>query len=62
MNKGNNRYTVVFSILVQILIKDSASVYLYLSPTECIDCSLMRVLKSLGHKDFTIITGNAFFK
>ena len=32
----------------------------YLCPTQCIDCSLMRVLKSLGHKDFTIITGNAF--
>ena len=32
----------------------------YLCPTKCNDCSLLRVLMSLGHKDFTIITGNEF--
>ena len=30
----------------------------YLGPTQCIDCSLMRVLMRHGHKDFTFITGN----
>ena len=50
--------------LVQILIKTSAfclnqTLNVYLCPTQCIDSSLMRVLMSLGHKDFTVITWNA---
>ena len=75
INKENSRYTVVFSIcrlvtksrnLVQILIKDAAfclnqTKNVYLCPTQCIDSSSVRVLMSLGHNDFAIIAGNAFF-
>ena len=48
--------------LVQILIKDSAfclfqTLTVYLSPTQCIDRSLMHVLKSLGHKNIQLLLG-----
>ena len=76
INKGKSRYTVWSFLfcrlvtmsrnLVQILIKISVfclnqTQNVYLCPTRCINCSLMRVLMRLGHKDFTIITGNVFF-
>ena len=48
--------------LVQILIKTSVfclnqTLNVCLCPTQCIDCSLMRVLKSLGHKDLQLLLG-----
>ena len=52
--------------LVNNLIRDlafglSQTWNVYLFPTQCIDCSLMRVLMNLDLKDFVIITENAFF-
>ena len=38
--------------LVQILIK---TLNVYLCPTQCIVCSLMLVLESLGHKDLQLL-------
>ena len=48
--------------LVQILIKDSGfcliqTLNVYFCPAQCIDCSLMHVLKSLGHKNFQLLLG-----
>ena len=48
--------------MVQILIKDSAfcviqTLNAYCCPTQCIDCSLMHVLKSLGHKNLQLLLG-----
>ena len=45
--------------LVEILIKTSAfclnqTLNVYLCPTRHIDCSLMRILKSFGHKDLIL--------
>ena len=62
INKKNSRYTVVFSILqsvttsrnlVQIFNQgfsflSESNLNVYLCPTQCIDCSLMRVLMSPG--------------
>ena len=70
INKENSRCTAVFSIfpfgnhvknLVKILIKNPAFCLkqTYLWPIQCIDSSLMSVTTSFGHKDFTIIPGNA---
>ena len=77
IKKENSRYTVVFSILpfgnhvkkfgsnfnqaFSFLSKSVKLKNIYLCPTQCIDCSLTRVLLSLGQKNFTIIAGNAFF-
>ena len=48
--------------LVEILIKDSAFCLIqtsnvYFCLTHCIDCSLMHVLKSLGHKNLQLLLG-----
>ena len=48
--------------LVQILIKDSAfcvnqTLNVYLGPTQHTDCSLMRVLISLGRKNLQLLLG-----
>ena len=48
--------------LVQILSKDSAfclnqTENFYLCPTQRADCSLMRVLINLGHKNLQLLLG-----
>ena len=48
--------------LVEILIKNSAFCLnqiekSYLCPAQCIDCSLMRVFMSLGHKNLILLLG-----
>ena len=65
----NSRDTLVVSVCrlvtmsrkwVQILIKDSGfclnqTSNVYLCPTQCVDCSLMHVLMSLGHKNLQLL-------
>ena len=43
--------------LVEILIKNSAFCLNQTCPAQCIDCSLMRVLMSLGHKNLILLLG-----
>ena len=48
--------------LAEILLRKSAflsksNLKSYLCPTQCIDCSLMRVFMSLGHKNLILLLG-----
>ena len=48
--------------LVEILIKNhsflsKSNLKSYLCPTQCIDCSLMRVFMSPGHKNLMLLLG-----
>ena len=49
--------TMPRNLVEEFSFLSKSNVKSYLCPTQCIDCSLMRVFTSLGHKNLILLLG-----